>query len=200
MNTQENYDEAVRTIKSAILQSQYDAAKSVNEKQLVLYYCIGKYISNNSRKGYWGKSAIDTISERLDKELPGLKGFSARNLRYMRTFYEEWQTLDNLSYINPQSDSHNLKDASDKLTLQTSEDNVNLALASAKLEHIYTPTIWHSQMPKDENFPFSQFFSIGFTHHRIIFEKIKNINERYFYIHHCAEQKYSVEALTKYVE
>ena len=82
-----NYDKDVEIIKTAILQSQYDAARSVNEKQLMLYYGIGKYISLNSRKGFWGKGAIDAISERLDKELPGLKGFSARNLRYMRTFY-----------------------------------------------------------------------------------------------------------------
>lgn len=36
------YDEAVQIIKTAILQSQYDAARSVNEKQLMLYYNIGK--------------------------------------------------------------------------------------------------------------------------------------------------------------
>ena len=38
------YDEAVDVIKTAILQSQYDAARFVNEKQLMLYYRIGKYI------------------------------------------------------------------------------------------------------------------------------------------------------------
>ncbi len=85
-NEVENYDEAVRVIKTAILQSQYAAAKSVNEKQLMLYFGIGKYISLNSRKGFWGKGAVDAISGRLDRELPGLKGYSARNLRYMRTF------------------------------------------------------------------------------------------------------------------
>lgn len=77
------------------VQSQYDAAKSVNEKQLQLYYGIGKYISVNSRNGFWGSGAVDVISDKLDKELPGLKGFSARNLRYMRSFYEEWSELDN---------------------------------------------------------------------------------------------------------
>lgn len=97
MNEIQNYSEAVRIIKSAILQSQYDAAKSVNEKQLMLYYDIGKYISLNSRNCFWGKGAIDAISEQLDKELSGLKGFSARNLRYMRTFYEEWSMLDSAS-------------------------------------------------------------------------------------------------------
>jgi len=91
-----NYDDAVKAIKTAILQSQYDAARSVNEKQLMLYYSIGKYISLNSRNGFWGKGAIDAISGRLDKELPGLRGFSARSLRYMRTFYEEWAYLEKL--------------------------------------------------------------------------------------------------------
>lgn len=108
MNEIINYDKAVETIKTAILQSQYDAACSVNEKQLMLYYGIGKYISLNSRKGFWGKGAIDAISERLDKELPGLKGFSARSLRYMRTFYEEWSYLDKSEPALLESDKDNL--------------------------------------------------------------------------------------------
>ena len=91
---QKDYTEAVRMIKEAILNSQYEAGKLINGHQLMLYYRIGKYISANSRKGFWGKGAIDLISHRLDKELPGLRGFSARNLRYMRTFYEEWAYLD----------------------------------------------------------------------------------------------------------
>ena len=108
MNEIINYDKAVETIKTAILQSQYDAACSVNEKQLMLYYGIGKYISLNSRKGFWGKGTIDAISERLDKELPGLKGFSARSLRYMRTFYEEWSYLDKSEPALLESDKDNL--------------------------------------------------------------------------------------------
>ena len=85
-----HYGDAVRVIKQAILQSQYEAAKGVNAQQLALYYSIGGYISANTRTGTWGKGAIDAISSRLQEELPGLRGFSARNLKYMRTFYEEW--------------------------------------------------------------------------------------------------------------
>ena len=62
MNEITNYDKAVEFIKTAILQSQYDAARSVNKKQLMLYYGIGKYISLNSRKGFWGKGAIDALA------------------------------------------------------------------------------------------------------------------------------------------
>ena len=68
--------------------------KLVYEKQLMLYYGIGKYVSMNSRNGFWGKGALESISGQLEKELPGLRGFTSRNLRYMRTFYEEWEMLD----------------------------------------------------------------------------------------------------------
>ena len=74
------YTIAVQTIKTVILQSQYQAVKLVNREQLALYYGIGRYISQNSRKGYWGTGAIAFISNKLQLELPGLRGFSERNL------------------------------------------------------------------------------------------------------------------------
>ncbi len=43
----------------------------------------------------------------------------------------------------------------------------NLALASAKLERDSDSEIWHSQVPNLEVFPFDDYLSIGFTHHRV---------------------------------
>ena len=172
MNENQNYDDAVKIIKNAILQSQYEAARSVNEKQLMLYFGIGKFISLNSREGFWGDGAIDAISERLQKELPGLRGFSARNLRYMRTFYEEWAILD-------------------------STKNYNLELANSKNETGLISLIWHLQVPNSNDFPADEFFRIGFTQHRKIFEKVKDRNERFFYIRRCSEQNYTVEELLR---
>ncbi len=180
MSELQKYNDAVKVIKTAILQSQYEAAKSVNEKQLMLYFAVGKYISINSRKGFWGKGAIDAISEQLNKELPGLRGFNSRNLRYMRTFYEEWEILDSMK-LKPSND----------------EDNSNLALASAKLEDVQINTFWHLQVPNIKDFPLEAFLHIGFTHHRIILEKIKNLSERLFYIERCAKEQYSIEGLHK---
>ena len=60
----------------------------------ILYFAIGRYISLHSRDGFWGTGAIDIISQKLQNELPGLRGFSARNLKNMRTFYEEWSFLE----------------------------------------------------------------------------------------------------------
>lgn len=86
----------IDTIKTAILEAQYKAAKAVNAVQLSLYFSIGKYVSEHTRKGFWGTGALEYISEQLQRELPGLRGFSASNLKQMRGFYEEW-TSDSLS-------------------------------------------------------------------------------------------------------
>lgn len=94
MNQPATYNKAVETIKTAILQGQYEAAKGVNRIQLAVYFAIGKYISLNTRKGKWGTGALEAISQQLRKELPGLRGFSASSMKNMRLFYEEWMVLD----------------------------------------------------------------------------------------------------------
>lgn len=185
MSEVHEYDDAVRIIEEAILRSQYDAACAVNEKQLVLYFGIGKYVSLNSRKGFWGKGAIDTISGKLQRELPGLRGFSARNLRYMRAFYEEWSMLDATQVVDGR---HVLTDT----TAEIGDRDSNLAVAIAKIPD---KPIWHLQVPNCAEFPADEFLRIGFTQHRAIFEEIKDMGARCFYIRCCAEQKYTVEEL-----
>lgn len=185
MSEVHEYDDAVRIIKEAILRSQYDAACAVNEKQLVLYFGIGKYVSLNSREGFWGKGAIDTISGKLQRELPGLRGFSARNLRYMRAFYEEWSMLDATQVVDGR---HVLTDT----TAEIGDRDSNLAVAIAKIPD---KPIWHLQVPNCTEFPADEFLRIGFTQHRAIFEEIKDMGARCFYIRCCAEQKYTVEEL-----
>ena len=64
------YNQAVQLIKSAILQNQLEAAKAVNRQMLALYYGVGKYVSDNTRKGVWGTGAIETISEQFRRAFP----------------------------------------------------------------------------------------------------------------------------------
>lgn len=173
------YNDAVQQIKTAILKSQAKALAGVNQEQLALYYGIGRFISQNSRDGFWGKEAIEVISRQLSAEVPGLKGFSPRNLRNMRTFYEQWKSLDT-----------NLADASAKL-----EGTKELADTSAKiaLEDNLLPTALI-------DIPVVAFFSIGFSHHVLILQKTKTAEERKYYIQLCADLKLSHEALGRKID
>lgn len=151
MDINQNYREAVKTIKEAILRSQYRAATSVNKEQLSLYYGIGRYVSKNSRIGFWGKGAIEQISSLLQKELPGLRGFSTSNIKNMRVFYEEWEPVLN-------------------------------------------------RQPLADEFNWSDFFSIGFSHHTEIISKAKTLEARLFYIHECAIRYWSKYTLRDYLK
>ena len=112
---------AVQAIKTAILQGQYEASIGVNRVQLATYYGVGRYLSQHTRKGVWGTGALKAISEQLQREMPGLRGFSDRNLRNMRLFYERWEMLDGKSAV-----------ATAKL--EEKESNDVLAVATAKTD------------------------------------------------------------------
>ncbi|MDE5609905.1 MAG: PDDEXK nuclease domain-containing protein [Bacteroidales bacterium] len=159
--------DAVIVIKTAILQSQYKASKEVNREQLALYFGIGQYISMNSRQGYWGMNAIEAISEQLQKELPGLRGFGIRNLKNMRTFYEEWQDFFNSAAVAAElkADTQNLSEKNHKFII-----DCDLLMCS-------------NRQPMAAKFEIEEFLSLGFSHHIEILTKAKDVNERVFYIH-----------------
>ena len=93
---------AVKDIKLAILQARARAARVSNVEALKLYFYVGGYISKKTRNAKWGSRAIDALSERLQVELPGLRGFSAQHIRFMRQFYEEWyQVVGIINKVTP---------------------------------------------------------------------------------------------------
>ena len=163
---------AVETIKGAILQSQQRALAVINQEQLALYYGIGRFVSKNTRNKNWGKGFIEAVSEQLRKELPGLRGFSAASLRKMRTFYEEWQMLSDNSFVE---------------TNKLVETESNSFVGTNELQTI--------QFKIDANFPIAAFMNIGFTHHYVIISKVKDVEQRKFYIQFAADTKAKVEDL-----
>ncbi len=184
---------AVQVIKDAILQSQQRALKAINQEQLALYYGIGRYISINTRKKNWGSGFIASISEQLRKELPGLKGFSARNLRNMRTFYEEWRQLEQPN--SPDGTGNvpsNLADETAKLP------SSNLADGTAKLQN--ADSIQALQITQLPDFPLVAFLSVGFSHHTAILSLAKTYEERIFYMQFAADYKVKVEDLEELIK
>lgn len=171
------YQNAVSVIKTAILQSQARAAKAINQEQLALYFSIGKYVSDNSREGTWGTSAIELISQTLQKELPGLRGFSPTSIKNMRQFYEQWNML-----TNRQPTAVELQNPDNEYVINT------------------TQLLDINRQPMAGNLDLADFFAISFTHHMEILAKTKTIEERVFYIHQTATMswdKYKLRNMLK---
>ena len=173
-NEIQNITSAVNVIKTAILQSQTHAAKTVNQEMLALYFGIGRFISANTRNRNWGKGVLARISERLRSELPGLRGFGESSLKNMRLFYEAWNFIESNSPIG-------IGELTDKTTIAV-EDSSNLC-------NNETDTIRQLQLTNLPDFPLTEFLSISFTHHVRILENAKVLEERLFYIRYCYNYK-----------
>ena len=185
MDTLIQYNNAVNAIKTAILQGQYEAAKGVNRIQLALYYAIGKYLSQHTRKGVWGEGALAAISEQLRKDLPGLRGFSETQMKDMRRFYEAWKMLDN------------------NMTVATAEiTSCNSAVTTAELQDKeYQIDIFHTlTITNIPEFPVDDFFKVPFTHHSAIIIGTKDTSARYYYIHRTAEEHLAVKKLRQLIK
>lgn len=78
-----------------VRQAQYEALKVVNVHLINLYWEIGKSISEKQSES-WGKAIVPKLSEELQKEFPGMRGFSTTNLWLMAQFYNEYQGVENL--------------------------------------------------------------------------------------------------------
>jgi predicted nuclease of restriction endonuclease-like (RecB) superfamily len=85
------YKTFLKEIKERIHKAQYDAFKSVNKELINLYWDIGKSIVAKQEKLGWGKSIVETLARYLQKEFPGIQGFSSANLWRMRNFYITYQ-------------------------------------------------------------------------------------------------------------
>lgn len=161
--------QAVGFIKQAIQRSQARALRTVNNEVLSLYYGVGRYVSENSRQGMWGKGAIKSISEQLQKEVPGLTGFGVSNIRNMRQFYEEW------------CDVVNRQPMADELPINENE------------------LLTEIRQPVAGELDWAEFLAVPFSHHMEILNKCATLSERTFYVHQCATRAWSKYALRDFI-
>lgn len=179
-----NYASAVRTIKEAIQRCQARALHVVNSEVLSLNYGIGRFISENSRKGFWGTGALAHISNQLQKEMPGLKGYSETSLKDMRTFYEEWQPVVNRQLL---ADEKNVNSENDLASAENRSIDENYLLREIR-------------QPVADELSWADFVKIPFTHHVMILRKEKSFEGRVFYIHQCALHCWNKYLLRDYLK
>src|SRR6266571_3229669 len=91
-----NYATLLAEVKERIRAAQYAALRAVNKELIALYWDIGRMIVAQQQNKNWGRSIVEKLAEDLRQEFPGLSGFSARNLWYMRNFYATYSQLEKL--------------------------------------------------------------------------------------------------------
>ncbi|MBC7913849.1 MAG: DUF1016 family protein [Pyrinomonadaceae bacterium] len=163
MNINQSYQQFLKELKQSITQSRFVAARFANREQIELYIRTGWRLSQKIASEKWGAKVIDQLASDLQKELPGLRGFSYRNLMKMKQFAEEYKSFEFLPLLTVETGT---VDATEILPLLTAELDLNILT-----KHL---------------------FDISFTHHILLLTKCKNLEERFFYIAQAATQYWSV--------
>ncbi len=105
----EHYTHLLQAIKDRVFQAQYQALQAVNKELIRLYWDIGRIIVEKQAQAGWGERVIETLARDVRAAFPGVRGFSARNLRYMRSFYLAYRHEELLQTLSAEiSWSHNI--------------------------------------------------------------------------------------------
>ena len=85
---EKNFKSVINNIKTEIKTTQIKVAVETNKSLALLYYKLGKILYDNFK---YGNKFIDNVAHELKLEFPNLKGFSVRNLKYIKKFYNEYK-------------------------------------------------------------------------------------------------------------
>ena len=124
----DSYGQFLAELKSRIQAAQSRASLAVNRELVLLYWQIGRDILDRQEREKWGAKVIDRLATDLKRSFPDMKGFSPRNLKYMRAFAEAWPEEPIVQAVLAQITwYHNLAILE---KLDTSEDRIWYAKAS----------------------------------------------------------------------
>lgn len=167
---------AVKYIKEAIMQTRYRVMRGANREALALYYSVGGYLMSSVEQARWGDKVVEAISEQLQQELPGLRGFSKANIKKMRIFYDKW------------------KDIFGSLSTNQTAILGRLPAGHQGIDNQYFPigSLVTNQFDKDT---LEDFLTVQFTHHYVILAHTSTLEERLFYIRRVAREFWSVDKL-----
>jgi predicted nuclease of restriction endonuclease-like (RecB) superfamily len=104
----EDYKQVLEALKQRVTQAQYEALKTVNRELILLYRDIGRVIVEKQEQFGWGEGVVQQLARDLQVEFPGVRGFSRRNVFYMRRFYMAYRDDEKVQTLSAQIPwSHN---------------------------------------------------------------------------------------------
>ena len=149
---EKDFKDLILQAKQDILATRYNVMQHANNELIMLYFRLGKIISENAR---YGNQFIKIFSTSLRLEFPNTDGFSERNLSRMKKFYEEYKDLSNLPW------SHNM------LLLEKIKDfEIRKWYADKCLENGWSHTVLEHQIDS------------GVYERQVLAEKLTNFNEK----------------------
>lgn len=168
-------------LKLSISKARFQTSLQVNANMLFVYWFIGNQLIQKVEKEKWGSGVVKQLADDLQKAFPGTKGFSERNLKYMRQFAGVYPDIT--IGQEPLAQMQNSKKPLKQLSINTANQFGQEALAQIK-----------------KSFAQGLLAHISWSHHVVLMDKVKEHDERLWYIHKAIENKWSSTVLLHQIE
>jgi predicted nuclease of restriction endonuclease-like (RecB) superfamily len=172
-----NYASFLKEVKGRIQKAQVKANFAANRELLILYWNVGRMVCAAQDSAGWGKRVIPRLSQDIKNELPGINGFSVTNIKRMTLFYREYI---NFNLIGPQAVGQLKKSGLEESKKSPQAVGQIQEAANADLQHLVTGLPW--------------------GHNVLLMEKIKDRQERAWYMSQCLKHGWSRNILDIHIK
>jgi len=173
------YARLLNDLKAHVRAAQVKATRSVNRELITLYWDIGKTIVEAQKGKGYGKQVVEQLASDLQKEFPGVAGFSAQNIWFMRSFYRAWAG-------EQQRLSQLVRESLSPILLQPVRELSNHKLSQPVAESASTAPEPMASLP--------------WGHNLALLHKLKSATERLWYAHKAVEHGWSRAVLVHWIE
>lgn len=185
LTTNKEYLKLLSGIKTRIQSARISASQSVNRELILLYWSIGEAIIKKQKNEGWGKSAVEQLSKDIQKNFPGINGYSPSNIWRMRQFYCEYSKPSNLAQL-----VRDLKTLLPELPLPHNFKKQSLSVLAQPVR----------DLKEQKEILLRILCSIPWGQNVLIIEKIKNFRERLYYLIASAAFGWSRNALLNQIK
>lgn len=197
-----SYKKWLLEIKSNIQQSRLQTALKVNSDMLILYWYIGNQLSEKIDKEGWGTKVIAQLADDLQTAFPDMRGFSYRNLYYMKKFAEAYPDLLIVQQAVAQLRKNRkpiIEKGKNEFVQQAVAQMNDAAIRQKPATQITQQVV--AQFGNEKYFlSNSLLVSIPWGHHITLLDKINNNEERLWYINKTIENDWSRAVLQYQVQ
>lgn len=138
----DDYRRWLTELKHRVERARQRAAASANRELVGLYWQIGRDILERQQREGWGARVVDQLARDLKAAFPDMRGFSARNLKYMRALAQAWPAVEFVQQPAAQLPWFHLCTLLDKVKIPAERD----WYAAKSLEHGWSRNVLAMQV------------------------------------------------------
>ncbi len=200
-----NYKDLLQEVKSKIQEAQVKTISAANSQMLWLYWQLGNYILANQEAKGWGAKIIGRLSADLRKEFPLLKGFSSRNLLYMKQFAATYSPVAIHHFIQVGATFKNAGAITQQLVAQLLlVENEGVIITQQPVAQLKNDSSAIVQQPVaqivESLFLQCIIAKISWSHHVVLMDKEPHLGKRFWYMLNSIENGSSRNILAMQIE